>query len=125
VNLGDIVSISGCITKEKFIAGRALFEIERILGFRAGRLNSGMAVAALLELPELHQFELAAYSMVATHRRASQEGLNIEKLKAEARATWNTVGFGGLVKVFPTIRHDPSMDSDLQYPPGRERRSGS
>ena len=34
---GDIVSVSGCITKEKFIAGRTLIEIEKVLGFHGGR----------------------------------------------------------------------------------------
>jgi hypothetical protein len=118
VNLGDIVTVSGCFTKEKFIAGRTLAEIERILGFRAGRLSLGMAVVALTELPGLSQFELAAYSNVATHRRQEPDGLNIEKLKADARATWTTIGFERIVKILPATRHDPAMNPDIQYPPG-------
>jgi hypothetical protein len=47
MNLGDVTTISGCFTKEKFIAGRSLGEIERILGFHAGRLAHGIVVAAL------------------------------------------------------------------------------
>lgn len=119
MNIGEIVSVSGCFTKEKFIAGRTLGEIENILGFRAGRLSGGVAVAVLLELPGLQQFELAGYSQVATHRRGPVEGLNIEKLKAAARETWTTAGFERLVKVLPAIRHDPAMNPDIQYPPGR------
>jgi hypothetical protein len=48
MNVGDIVSVSGCITKEKFIAGRTLVEIEKILGFHAGRLSGGIAVVVSL-----------------------------------------------------------------------------
>lgn len=33
MNVGDLVTVSGCVTKEKFIAGRTLAEIEKILGF--------------------------------------------------------------------------------------------
>src|SRR3981189_1018735 len=106
--IGDVLLVSGCFTKEKFIAGRTLAEGERILGFRAGRLSAGMAVVALLDLPGLHQFELAAYSTIATHRYKVPEGLNIEKLKSEAKASWTTLGFERVVKVLSAIRHDPT-----------------
>lgn len=119
MNLGDIVSVSGCITKEKFIAGRSLAEIEHILGFHAGRLSAGMAVIALLELPGIQQFELGAYSNVATHRHRPPEGLNLAKVKENARATWTTFGFERLVKVRPQAAHDPGLNPDIQYPPGR------
>ncbi len=119
MNLGDIFSVSGCFTKEKFIAGRTLAEIERILGFHAGRLSAGMAVVALLDLPALSQFELAAYSNVATHRHQVPDGLDLRKLKAEARAGWATFGFERVVKVLPAIRHDPAANPDIQYPPGQ------
>jgi hypothetical protein len=118
VNLGDFVSVSGCITKDKFIAGRTLAEIERILGFHGGRFSTGVAVVALMELPGLDQFDLAAYSNVAAHRRTPQPGLNIDKLKADAKAGWATAGFERLVKVLPGMRHDPLMMPDIQYPPG-------
>ena len=116
---GDLVRVSGCFTKEKFIAGRTLVEIERILGFRAGRLAHGMVVVALMELPAMDQFELAAYSNVATHRFKTPTDLNIEKIKAEAKASWATSGFERVVKVLPGTAHDPAMNPDVQYPPGQ------
>ncbi|HTA68618.1 MAG TPA: hypothetical protein VK776_10085 [Bryobacteraceae bacterium] len=119
MNVGDIVSVSGCITKEKFIAGRTLAEIEKILGFRAGRFAGGIAVVVLTELPGLQQFDLAAYSNVATHRHRTPAGLNIDKLKADAKASWATTGFERLVKVRPAVGHDEKMDPDIQYPPGQ------
>jgi hypothetical protein len=118
MNMGDILTVSGCITKEKFIAGRTLADIERILGFRQGRFIGGIAVVALLELPGMQQFELAGYSQVATHHHQTPSGLDIDKIKANAMATWSTVGFERLVKVRPAQGHDPNMNPDTQYPPG-------
>lgn len=119
MKVGDLTTVSGCITKEKFIAGRTLLEIEKILGFHHGRLLGGIAVVALTELPAVQSFDLAGYSNVATHRGVPPTGLDIEKLKTQARATWSTNGFERLVKVLPATRHDPNMNPDTQYPPGQ------
>ena len=51
MKIGESISVSGYITKEKFIAGRTLAEVEKILGFHPGRLSQGMAMAVLMELP--------------------------------------------------------------------------
>jgi hypothetical protein len=118
VKLDDSLTVSGCVTKEKFIAGRSLAEIERIIGFHAGRLAKGAIVVALTELPELSQFDLAAYSIVATHRLTPPVGLDIEKLKTEAKKTWSLAGPERLVKLLPTIRHSSDINPDIQYPPG-------
>jgi hypothetical protein len=118
MKVGDIVSVSGCITKEKFIAGRTLAEIEKILGFHRGRLASGIAVVVLSELPDLQSFDLAAYSNVATHRLQTPAGLDLQKVKANAKASWTLTGFERLVKVLSALRHAPDMHPDLQYPPG-------
>lgn len=118
LTIGASLQVSGCVTKEKFIRGRTLADIERSLGFSAGRLREGMAVAALRRLPEPDQFQLAGYSNVATHRHVTPTGLDIERLKATALASWSIVGPERLVKVLPAIRHNPSLEPDLQYPPG-------
>jgi hypothetical protein len=34
-------------------------------------------------------------------------------------ASWSTTGFERLVKVFPAVSHDPTMNPDIQYPPGQ------
>jgi hypothetical protein len=92
--------------------------IERILGFHAGRLAGGLTVVALLELPAPDQFDLAAYSNIATHKFQMQSDLDIEKLKAAAWASWTTTGFERLVKVLPATRHEGNLNPDFQYPPG-------
>ena len=50
MNIGDTISVRGCITKEKFLLRRSLRDLERILGFHPGRLSRGITVAALLRL---------------------------------------------------------------------------
>jgi hypothetical protein len=119
MNVGAVISVGGCVTKEKFLAGRTLAEIEKALGFHSGRLAAGMTVVALTQLPDMHEFELAAYSNVATHRFSMPSGLEIQKIKAQARATFQVTGPDRLVKVIAATSHDPNMDPDIQYPPGQ------
>ena len=58
MNVGDLISIDGYFTQDKFLAGRTLSEIERALGYQKGRLAHGAFFAVLMELP--NDFELAA-----------------------------------------------------------------
>jgi hypothetical protein len=119
MNPGDVVPVRGCFTQEKFIAGRRLDEIERLLGFHAGRFRTGVAVIALLTLPRKEQFDLGAYTMVPTHRGLKPAGLDIDKLKSNAIATWSVSGFERLVRVQPNTPHDPNLSPEVQYPAGR------
>jgi hypothetical protein len=116
MNIGDVRFLSGCFTQEKFIAGRKLVDIERSIGFHAGRLSKGGIVFAFLGLPEVDQFEVAGYSMVATHRFVLSPGLDPKKLKGDARKGWSLTGGDRLVKVRPAIEHDSGMNPDFQYP---------
>ena len=119
MRVGEVVSVSGCVTKEKFIAGRTLAEIEKILGFHNGRLSSGITVVALTELPGIQDFDVASYSNIATHRHQVPAGVDIQRIKAEAMKTWATVGFERLIKVLPALRHNQALNPDIQYPPGQ------
>jgi hypothetical protein len=119
MDLGEIITMKpGCFTKEKFIGGRTLGEIERILGYSVRRMARGITVVALLELPRIHEFDLAAYSNVPAHKFRTPTDLDIEKIKAAGMESWATSGFERVVKVFPATIHDANLDPDLQYPPG-------
>ena len=48
MQLNQINQIKGCITQERYIKGRSLTELERILGFEKGRLDKGIVVAGLM-----------------------------------------------------------------------------
>jgi hypothetical protein len=119
MRVGDLVRVSGYVTKDKFINGRTLMEIEDILGYRRGRFAMGVVVLRPNRLPLASEFVLAAYSMVAEHHYSQPSGLNIDKLKQLAIASWAHSGPESLVKVWPNIPHNPGLEPDMQYPPGR------
>ena len=116
--VGEATWVRGYVTKDKFIRGRTLAEIEWTLGFHRGRFAQGIEVIRLDELPGPNQFELAGYSMVAEHRLRPAGGLDIGKIKSEAAASWALQGPERLVKVRVRTPHDPGGDPDVQYPPG-------
>lgn len=45
-----MIEVRGCITQERYIKGRSLAELERLLGFQKGRLDNGIVVATLIQL---------------------------------------------------------------------------
>lgn len=117
----QIISVSGCITQEKFMKGRTLPELEWLLGFHAGRLEEGIVVAVLLKVPEINQFELLGYTQVAEHKFSPDalNGLDVDKLKQMIHEnTFTTVGTNRLVKIMSNTPHSEHMSSDEQYPPG-------
>jgi hypothetical protein len=118
VQIHQAVQVSGYVTKDKFIRGRAIVDIERTLGFHNGRFRGGIVVIRLDRLPTLSQFELAGYSMTAEHRFAAPSDLNIDKLKQLALESWSLIGVERLVKVRPNTEHDLNLAPDWQYPPG-------
>ncbi len=52
----------GYITCHKFIAGRSLAEVERILGLRQGELTAGAYLYVFLRLPSADEFETRGYT---------------------------------------------------------------
>lgn len=118
----EIIQVKGCITQEIYIKGKTLSELERILGFQKGRLEKGMVVAALIQLPTIHQFELLGYSQVAEHKfgKAATNGLDVNKLKEMVvKDTFTLVGLKRLVKVMANAPHNDHLNNDIQYPPGQ------
>ena len=97
---------------------KSLAEIERLLGFHAGRLAPGATFVKLDALPGRDGFELAAYSQTAEHHYAPPPNLDPEKLKAIAMSRWSLSGGDRLIKVVAAVGHDRGMEPDDQYPPG-------
>ena len=113
------IQISGFITLKKFLLGRNLQQIERLLGFHSGRLRQGATFAELISLPGLNEFDFAGYSQVASHRFDTRAlaGYDINKLKNNVLEVWSKPG-EKLVKVIATTGHNAALSNDLQYPPG-------
>lgn len=121
MHINEIIQVKGCITQERYIKGKSLPELESILGFQKGRLDKGMVVAALIQLPSVKQFELLGYSQVASHKFGNDatKGLDVDKLKEMVmKDTFTLTGFKRLVKVMANTTHNDQLDNDLQYPSG-------
>lgn len=106
----------GCFTQDKFIAGRTLTQIEKILGFKERRLARGGYVYALTRLPLKGEFKVAGYTNVSLHRFQMPGGLDQDVLEKNAMEQWELKGRNRLVKVVPLIPHDRTMGDDDQYP---------
>jgi hypothetical protein len=59
---GRVVPVSGFVTSEKFVRGRPLDQIEKILGLLSGELKNGAVLLRLNFLPLPQQFELRGYT---------------------------------------------------------------
>ncbi|MEO6722334.1 MAG: hypothetical protein ABIN67_18345 [Ferruginibacter sp.] len=122
MHLNDHIQVRGCITQEKYIKGRSVAEVERILGFKTGRLKTGYVIAALEQIPNNDDFDLLGYSQVAGHHFGPEatKGLDVIKLKNMVRQNVFTMaGVDRLVKVIPNTPHQGYMSNDEQYPPGQ------
>jgi hypothetical protein len=122
MNINEMIEVRGCITQERYIKGRSLPELERLLGFAKGRLDKGIVVATLIQLPNINQFELLGYTQVAEHKFKSIDPtkLDVAKLKKMVlREAFTLVGNKRLVKVIANTPHNAKVDNDTQYPPGQ------
>jgi hypothetical protein len=123
------VNLSGYFTSLNYLQGKTLAEIERLVGYDAGRLKQGAWFATPITLPGINDFDLAGYSQVADHRAKAQYGdMNKPANKSEqdafiikkknAMSQWSLIGAQRLVKVIPMTGHSYQMSDDYQYPPG-------
>ena len=121
MNINEMIEVRGCITQRHYLKGRSLSELERLLGFAKGRLNKGIIVAALIQLPNVNQFEFLGYTQVAEHKHKAinPKELDVNKLKAIViKDIFTLVGYKRLVKVIANTPHNTKVDDDTQYPPG-------
>lgn len=100
------LTIMGYFTLEKYINGRPLGELERILGYGKGSLAQGADVYALARLPDPNEFELRGYTAwpqggVPGMQRAGGS-FDMNKLKMMVRQeAWSLTGGNRPVKVVP------------------------
>jgi hypothetical protein len=118
MRIGDTTQTRGYVTKLKFIAGRDLRYLERVLGFHPGRFSNGVWIMKLDRIPLISEFEARGYSMIAEHRFVDPTNLNMNRVKQNALDSWTLTGPDSLVKIRPEMAHDAAMEPDIQYPPG-------
>lgn len=128
---GDPVRRAGFFTRAVGLRSKSQDDLERSLGFKAGRLAHGWWLGFMTELPGQDDFEFAGYSHLSggveqghlasppdprsMHRRLIDERRDVVRLKASAIASFTLEGAQRLAKVFPVAK--PSGVED-DYPPG-------
>jgi len=65
--LGLVVPVGGCVVSAKFVLGRPLDEIEKILGLNPRELRAGGALLRLTRFPAANEFDLAGYTNVPAY----------------------------------------------------------
>jgi hypothetical protein len=132
--VGDIIDTRGYFLQLKFIRGQSPAELERRIGFRAGRLSQGWYLLFMLRLPTPDEYEMHGYThfsggMVQGHLpHASpppvQERLlmleqgwsaaDVRRFKERQIKTFSVTGADRLAKVIPVVEHSEIEE----YPPG-------
>jgi hypothetical protein len=122
MNINEMIEVRGCITQERYIKGRSLAQLEQLLGFAKGRLDNGIIVAALIQLPNINQFQLLGYTQVAEHKFKGIDPKKLDENKLKElvlKEAFTLVGYKRLVKVIANTPHNAKVDNDTQYPPGQ------
>lgn len=137
--LGSIVAMRGDVTQNRWVGARSARELERSLGFGAGRLDQGWAVLLLKQTLQPSDFKFSGltlrsggrYGLPANTPAADQlrpsvhDGVLAQRgpvgyveLQKIALASVTPKGPSRLVKVIPVTPHSTTMAPDEQYPMG-------
>jgi hypothetical protein len=137
--LGHEVLISGDVTQNRWVGARSARELERSLGYGAGRLSAGWAVLLLKQTLQPEDFKFSGLTI----RSGGRLGLpsnsaetdkmrpyvhdelierfgtkRYRELQLQALSTIPEKGEGRLVKVIPATPHSETMRLSDQYPMG-------
>lgn len=121
LSINNYINVTGFITQEIYLKHKSLDAIERLLGFRRGRLKEGLIIAALVQIPADSQFKLAGYSQVADHKFNADALKNLDEKKLKEilrKEVFTLTGSKRLMKIIPNTKHTNNISADLQYPPG-------
>ena len=111
-------SVGGFIVPKEFINGSSLMAIERILGFKQGRLKQGAAFAELYSLPNLDELEYYGDTRVPGHRFEERRNKNISSNDL-SNAAYNYLQTNTkLIKVIPLKDENPLLSEDQNWPSG-------
>ncbi len=117
--------IRGFIVPKEFISGRTLAELERILGFKQGRLKQGAAFAKLFNLPDKHELayfgstETAAHHFAERREELRNQGVDVIGHHQLNEASYHYLNASTqLIKVIPLKDHNPLLSEDENWPSG-------
>ena len=131
MDVGDTLKRKGYITQFHYLAKKTAPQLERLLGFKAGRLGLGWAMLYLTKMPTPADFQFRGYSQMSggiemghlqnpvdrrtAEQKLEDDDLDVVKLKEMIiKTVFATSGSKRLVKVVPNRPPTGSKD----YPPG-------
>lgn len=129
--VGQTILLTGYVTKAVYFRRQSAAEIERRIGYRAGRLTDGWWLCFALDIPSECDFEFRGYSQMSggipqghlksppdkrtAEQRLIDDGFDLKRLKAKViRDTFCVGGPERLAKVIPV---KPGFGSE-DYPAG-------
>ena len=132
--VGETQNLQGDFSKALYYRMQPAAEVERRIGYRAGRLRDGWWLMFLTVMPSVNQFEFRGYSQLSggivqghlqqnrhgptSEDRLRADGYDLPRLKnATIRDVFRLAGPERLAKVRPVARAhgDPDVPD---YPPG-------
>ena len=137
--LGATIAVAGDVTKNRSVRARSAADLERSLGYGAGRLAAGWWVLLLQETLTTADFRLSGLTLrsggklglpsndpLAESRRRHVSDQILQEhgaagyaaLQRWALSTVTPHGDDRIVKVLPVTPHDPAMGAADQYPMG-------
>jgi hypothetical protein len=136
--LGNMVTADGCITRLRSVINQPSDEIERRIGYSAGRLDGGWWLLLLMDSVQAGEFEFFGYSNSSGGRSGHpQEGDGRETVEASLRGMLTPSGFrkkqeeiaagmassgpDRIAKILPRSGEDPTIPASeawRHYPPG-------
>lgn len=134
MKVGETIKLKGYITQLHFVRGRKGLQLEKLLGFKAGRLNMGWAMLYLTKLPKPSDFQFRGYTQMSggvsqghldnpldrrtAEKRLEDDNYDVVKLKEWIiRDVFSVSGSKRLVKIVPNP--DGKRRTNKDYPPGK------
>jgi hypothetical protein len=139
LTVGSLHALTGNVTTLNWIGARTARDIERALGYGAGRLSHGYWIALLKDTLVPQDFEFdgttlrsgGRLGLPGTSENADQARKRVhdqirdeygpdgyKQLQQAALASARTSGGDRIAKVVPAQSHNPAMAPNLQYPMG-------
>jgi hypothetical protein len=133
-HVGEFQRLEGDFSKALYYRGQPANEVERRIGYRAGRLRNGWWLMFLTVLPAVDQFEYRGYSQMSrgieqghlpqnrwaptAEDRLGRAGNDLKAMKQKTLAEmFRLSGHERLAKVRPVAREHGDPDV-ADYPPG-------
>jgi hypothetical protein len=131
LQVGGTANLRGFFTKALYLRNQPSLEVERRLGYRAGRLDEGWWLCFLLQMPRGDDFEVRGYSQMSggvaqghlasppdpknAEQKLKADGFDMAKIKGDLIVnTFRLSGPERLAKVIPARGEFGEND----YPPG-------